>query len=65
MTTSQTKFGGLIGLPTSVVISRDGKIQKRFIGLVSHDELEKEIKELALVDWCGPEAVVEFLLRRA
>src|ERR1700721_2883329 len=26
------KFGGLIGLPTSVVISRDGKVAKRFIG---------------------------------
>jgi thiol-disulfide isomerase/thioredoxin len=41
-----SKFGGLIGLPTTVVVGRDGKIHKRFIGLVSHDELEKEIKEL-------------------
>ncbi|MGH9713424.1 MAG: TlpA family protein disulfide reductase [Candidatus Acidiferrales bacterium] len=41
-----SKFGGLIGLPTTVVIGRDGKIHKRFLGLVSHDELEKEIKEL-------------------
>jgi thiol-disulfide isomerase/thioredoxin len=40
------KFGGLIGLPTTVVVGRDGKIHKRFLGLVSHDELEKEIKEL-------------------
>jgi len=40
------KFGGLIGLPTTVVISRDGKIVKRFIGLASHDELEKEIQQL-------------------
>jgi thiol-disulfide isomerase/thioredoxin len=41
-----SKFGGLIGLPTTVVIGRDGKIHKRFLGLVSHDELEKEIKGL-------------------
>jgi thiol-disulfide isomerase/thioredoxin len=41
-----SKFGGLIGLPTTVVVGRDGKIHKRFLGLVSHDELEKEIKEL-------------------
>ena len=40
------KFGGLIGLPTTVVITRDGKIHRRFIGMVSHDELEKEIKAL-------------------
>jgi thiol-disulfide isomerase/thioredoxin len=41
-----SKFGGLIGLPTTVVIGRDGKIHKRFIGIVSHDELQKEIDAL-------------------
>jgi len=40
------KFGGLIGLPTSVVISRDGKVAKRFIGLASRDQLEKTIQDL-------------------
>jgi thiol-disulfide isomerase/thioredoxin len=40
------KFGGLIGLPTSVVISRDGKVAKRFIGLVSHEQLAKTIQGL-------------------
>jgi thiol-disulfide isomerase/thioredoxin len=39
------KFGGLIGLPTSVLISRDGKIVKRFIGLVDHDQLQSEIEK--------------------
>ncbi|MGH9709054.1 MAG: TlpA disulfide reductase family protein, partial [Candidatus Acidiferrales bacterium] len=39
------KFGGLIGLPTSVLISRDGKIVKRFIGLVNHDQLQSEIEK--------------------
>ncbi|HVB36591.1 MAG TPA: TlpA disulfide reductase family protein [Candidatus Acidoferrales bacterium] len=42
------KFGGLIGLPTSVLISRDGKVVKRFIGLVNRDQLKDEIeKQLA------------------
>ncbi|MFY9803725.1 MAG: TlpA disulfide reductase family protein [Candidatus Acidiferrales bacterium] len=40
------KFGGLLGLPTTFVISRDGKIVKRYIGLASRDDLEAEIKAL-------------------
>jgi thiol-disulfide isomerase/thioredoxin len=39
-----SKFGGLLGLPTTIVITRDGKIHKRFIGQVNGAELEKEIK---------------------
>jgi thiol-disulfide isomerase/thioredoxin len=38
------KFGGLLGLPTTLVISRDGKITKRFIGLVNHEVIVKEIE---------------------
>lgn len=42
------RFGGIIGMPTTLVISRDGKIAKRFIGLVSHDKIVAEIeKQLA------------------
>lgn len=40
------KFGGMLGLPTSIVISRDGKIAKRYIGLVNEADLDKQIKEL-------------------
>ena len=40
------KFGGLIGFPTSFLITRDGKIAKRIIGLVNHDEMDKEIQAL-------------------
>jgi len=40
------KFGGIIGLPTTSVISRDGKVVKRIIGIVSYDELDKLIQEL-------------------
>lgn len=40
----QEKFGGLIGYPTSILISRDGKIVKRYIGEVDRGELQKEIQ---------------------
>jgi thiol-disulfide isomerase/thioredoxin len=40
------RFGGLIGLPTSVVISRDGKVVKKFLGLVNHDTIDKQIQDL-------------------
>ena len=41
-----SKFGGIIGLPTTVVISRDGKVVKRFIGLAGSDALESQIQKL-------------------
>ncbi len=38
------KFGGLIGFPTSVLISKDGRVVKRVNGLVSYDEIDKAIQ---------------------
>lgn len=38
------KFGGLLGYPTSVLISRDGKQIKRITGLISYDEITKAIE---------------------
>jgi thiol:disulfide interchange protein len=38
------KFGGLLGYPTSFLISRDGKIVKKVQGLISYDELTKDIE---------------------
>ena len=38
------KFGGLIGLPTSVLISRDGKVVQRYIGEVEKNELQSDIE---------------------
>ncbi len=38
------KFGGLIGFPTSMLISRDGKKVKTIIGLVNHDDIVKAIE---------------------
>jgi thiol-disulfide isomerase/thioredoxin len=36
-------FGGMIGLPTSVLISRDGKRVRTTIGLLDADKLERDI----------------------
>ncbi len=38
------KFGGLLGYPTSILISRDGKIIKRITGLLTYDEISKAIE---------------------
>jgi len=40
------KFGGLLGYPTSVLISRDGKQVKRIIGPISESEISKTIESL-------------------
>ena len=39
-------FGGVFGLPTSFLIDQSGNAVKRYIGWVSHDVLEAEIKKL-------------------
>jgi thiol-disulfide isomerase/thioredoxin len=38
------KFGGLLGYPTSILISRDGKVIKRITGLISYEEISKAIE---------------------
>ena len=38
------QFGGLLGYPTSFLISRDGKIVKKVQGLVSYEEITKTIE---------------------
>jgi len=38
------KFGGLLGYPTSFLISRDGKIVKKVQGLISYDEIAQAIE---------------------
>jgi cytochrome c-type biogenesis protein len=42
--TTADKFGGLLGYPTSFLISRDGKIVKKIQGLISYEELGKAIE---------------------
>ncbi len=38
------KFGGLIGLPTTILISQDGRQVKRVDGLLSYNEMDKTIR---------------------
>jgi len=38
------KFGGLLGYPTSFLISRDGRIVKKVQGLISYDEIAQAIE---------------------
>jgi glutathione peroxidase-family protein len=38
------KFGGLLGYPTSMLITRDGKIVKRITGIINEEEISKSIE---------------------
>src|SRR6476660_6585519 len=38
------KFGGLLGYPTSILISRDGNVLKRTTGLIDYDTTTKMIE---------------------
>ncbi len=41
-----TKFGGIIGLPTTFVISKDGKIVKKTIGVIDDQGMNQLIQKL-------------------
>ena len=40
------KFGSIVGLPTSMLFTRDGKKIKTIVGLVNHDDIAKSIESL-------------------
>jgi len=40
------KFGSIMGLPTSMLFTRDGKKVKTIVGLVNHDDIAKAIEGL-------------------
>lgn len=40
------KFGGLLGYPTSFLISRDGKQVKRITGLIGYEDVSHDIEAL-------------------
>ncbi|MCL6480148.1 MAG: TlpA family protein disulfide reductase [Firmicutes bacterium] len=42
----ERQFDGLIGLPTSVLIDREGRRVRRVIGLIDHNRLAEEIEKL-------------------
>jgi thiol-disulfide isomerase/thioredoxin len=37
------KFGGILGMPTSMLYSREGKRIKTIVGLIDHDDLSKTL----------------------
>ena len=39
-------FGGVTGIPTAFVISQDGKIYKKYVGLYPGSVYEQDIKSL-------------------
>jgi len=39
-------FGGIVGIPTSFLVNREGKVVKRYPGYVPHALLEKDIKSI-------------------
>jgi thiol-disulfide isomerase/thioredoxin len=39
-----SKFGGLLGMPTSFLISRDGKIVKKYMGALNEDQVVKDVE---------------------
>lgn len=39
-------YGGILGLPTTLIIDRDGTIQKKFNGVTDFASLEKEVVKL-------------------
>jgi cytochrome c-type biogenesis protein len=39
-----TKFGGLLGMPTTFLINRDGKIAKKYIGILTESEITKDVQ---------------------
>jgi thiol-disulfide isomerase/thioredoxin len=40
------KFGGVLGLPTSMLFTRDGKKVRTIVGLVNHDDISRAIEGL-------------------
>ncbi len=40
------KFGGVYGIPTTFIIDRDGKVQKKHVGLMTYENLESAVLPL-------------------
>jgi thiol-disulfide isomerase/thioredoxin len=39
-------FGGVSGIPATFLVNRQGEIVKKYLGYVSHDHLEEDIKSM-------------------
>lgn len=49
-------YGGILGLPTTFVIGRDGRIYSRHVGATAVSDIEEEIKELLAARGTGEAA---------
>ena len=43
-------FGGVSGIPATFIVNRQGEIVKKYLGYVSHDFLEEDIKSMLDAD---------------
>ncbi|MBI1871044.1 MAG: TlpA family protein disulfide reductase [Chlamydiae bacterium] len=39
-------YGGVVGIPTTFLINREGHIVKQFVGYIEKEEFEEEVKKL-------------------
>ena len=46
---AEKAFGDIVGLPTTFVVDRQGKVYKSYVGEVPRDELEADIQTLLAV----------------
>jgi len=46
---AEKAFGGIVGLPTTFVMDRQGKVYKSYIGEVNREELEADVQALLAV----------------
>lgn len=46
---AEEAFGGIVGLPTTFVVDRQGRVFKSYVGEVDRDELEADIQALLAV----------------
>jgi len=46
---AEKAFGGIVGLPTTFVLDRSGKVYKSYVGEVDRPELEADVQALLAV----------------
>jgi glutathione peroxidase-family protein len=44
--TTAHNFGGIVGIPTSFLINKEGNVVKKYPGYIPHSVLEQDIKKI-------------------
>jgi thioredoxin-related protein len=44
--TTAHNFGGVVGIPTSFLVNKEGNVVKKYPGYVPHTILEQDIKKI-------------------